>query len=340
MIQQNLRRFALLITLLTILPIAAACGKASTARPISTPPQTPIPPSLYVKIMGKGLAVDWAKTPKGIEFYSPKEVEAVKQKGFSHVRIRVTKDLTPTMIKHLDRVINDTLQAGLIPVLAYKGTKFEEDPSEQNFEHAVEWWAKAAEHFKNASPLLSFDILIEVSGQLSKQPQTLNRFYERVVAEIRKTNPHRIIFISPVDLSAPERLKDLQIPGQANGFLMAEWHFYAAGPSKTNPRKLWTTGTEAEKAIIKRKISVALQWQKQTGIYTWVGAWMPGDYNHGNHYSVPEQVRFATFVTCQLDAAHIPFAINSDNKFYDRVQQRWIPEMEPVLEAVLHPKCK
>ena len=31
---------------------------------------------------------------------------------------------------------------------------------------------------------------------------------------------------------------------------MAEWHFYASGPDKTNEKKLWTTGTDAEKKLI------------------------------------------------------------------------------------------
>ena len=46
---------------------------------------------------------------------------------------------------------------------------------------------------------------------------------------------------------------------------MAEWHFYASGPDKTNEKKLWTTGTDAEKKLITDKIQTALAWQQQTG---------------------------------------------------------------------------
>ena len=34
---------------------------------------------------------------------------------------------------------------------------------------------------------------------------------------------------------------------------MAEWHFYASGPDKINEKKLWTTGTDAEKKLITDK---------------------------------------------------------------------------------------
>lgn len=66
---------------------------------------------------------------------------------------------------------------------------------------------------------------------------------------------------------------------------------------------------------------------------------MPSDYNHGNHYTVAQQVQFATFMSCSLRAAHIPYAVNSDSKFYDAASHHWIPAMLPVLRAVIHPTC-
>ena len=86
---------------------------------------------------------------------------------------------------------------------------------------------------------------------------------------------------------------------------MAEWHFYAAGPSKTNEKKLWTTGTPAERQLVQSKIDKALQWQRETGIPTWVGAWMPGNYNDGNDYTLDEQLAFASFVAQALEDASI-----------------------------------
>ncbi|MDZ7935306.1 MAG: cellulase family glycosylhydrolase [Emticicia sp.] len=102
-------------------------------------------------------------------------------------------------------------------------------------------------------------------------------YMKKTVTEIRQKNPQRIIFISPVLRSAPENLKDLKIPTQHNNFLMAEWHFYASGPDKTNENKKWTTGTEAEKELIRNKIKIAKEWSTRTGILTWVDAWMPGN---------------------------------------------------------------
>ena len=140
--------------------------------------------------------------------------------------------------------------------------------------------------------------------------------------------------ISPRLRSDAAYLRDLTIPSAANGYLMAEWHFYASGPSKENPRKLWTSGTAEEKALIQEKIDLALQWQKETGVPTWVGAWMPGNYNEGNTYTADEQVAFASYMTQSLTDAGIPFAINADSHFYDREQHKWLEDMQPVFMAI------
>ena len=61
---------------------------------------------------------------------------------------------------------------------------------------------------------------------------------------------------------------------------------------------------------------------------------MPGNYNDGDDYSIEEQVMFAEFMTSALVDAQIPFAINSDAKFYDRETNDWIDNMQPVFNAI------
>ena len=278
--------------------------------------------------------VDWSKTNQGRAYYSSQIPLHFRQAGISHVRIRVQDSLDPQLLQSLDRQISDCLENSIIPIIAYQADDFKNNPSDEELARVVEWWGSIAEHYQDASPLLSFDLLIEATDALNKDSDALNRLYEAVVTEIRKTNPRRILMISPRLRSNPDYLHELKIPSQHNGFLMAEWHFYAAGPSPTNEKKLWTTGTPEEKQLVLDYIDAALQWQEQTDIPTWVGAWMPGNYNDGNDYSVDEQCVFASFVTKALTDAGIPFAVNSDTKFYDREKGQWISQMEPVRLAI------
>ncbi len=313
----------------------------SSQIPLSTKEQNevaygvnPISPWEYQSKLGKGMDVDWSKTQKGKENYNLKVVQDFEDAGIDHVRIRIKDKADNDLFMALDEQIDDCINTGIIPIIAYQADEFKNNPNEENLQKVVDWWRIVAERYKDKSYLLSFDLLIEATDALNKQPEKLNELYERIVTEVRKTNPQRIIIISPRLRSDAQYLSELKIPLQDNGYLMAEWHFYAAGPSKDNDRKLWTTGTENEKKLITDKINYALEWQTKTDIPTWVGAWMPGNYNDGDDYSIEEQIVFAEFVTSSLVNAQIPFAVNSDTKFYDGETNNWIDNMLPVFNTI------
>lgn len=322
----------LIVTMAMLLVSMEACTTKTMAAVSSV--NSPINPWDYQKQLGKGLDVDWSKTKDGKEYYNSKTVEDFKDNGINNVRIRIKDDVSDELLKQLDKQIQDCLNNNIIPIIAYQADDLKNAPTDKNLNRVVDWWTKVSEHYKSYSYLLSFDLIIEVTDELNKKPDTLNEAYEKLVNAIRVSNPNRIIMMSPVVRSSPENLSKLKIPSAANGYLMAEWHFYAAGPSKTNKEKLWTIGTAEEKKLIADKINCALQWQKANNIPTWVGAWMPGDYNDGNHYTVDEQVNFAKFMAKSLSDAQIPFDVNSDTKFYDRENNKWIEEMKPVFKAI------
>ena len=296
-----------------------------------------IAPQNYQQMLKKGIDVDWWGRSEKNKYgaYSETAVKRFAQQGIKHVRFRLHHyRFTDEDFKRLFSQINTCMQNDLIPIIAFSAKPYKENPNAEEHEKVVKWWKIMAERCKDLSPKVSFDLIVEPSEKVKKDVAELNSLYEDCVATIRKTNPKRIIFIAPPKLSHPEGLKYLQTPSQSNSYLMAEWHFYAAGSSKTNNKKRWTSGTAEEKQQIKKSIKVAVDWQKETGIYTWVGAWMPGDYNKGDNYSVKEQIEFASFMTKQLDKYGIPFAINSDDKFYDYHVENWIPQYKDLLDSI------
>lgn len=220
--------------------------------------ERPIDPWAYQALLGKGMDVDWSKTNQERKYYNTQSAVDFAAAGISHVRIRIADKVDQELLEGLDRQIRDCHDNGIIPVIAYQADAFKNDPSDKNIEKVVAWWSEVAEHYQDASPLLSFDLLIEATESLNKQLEKLNVIYELLVTEIRKTSPTRIIMISPRLRSDAAYLQELKIPTQHNGYLMAEWHFYASGPSKTNARKLWTSGTKEERALIDEKIALAL----------------------------------------------------------------------------------
>ncbi len=295
-------------------------------------------PEEYQKLLKVGVDVDWIKVKSVEENYNSQVPKDFKKMGFSHVRIRAKGDIRkPEFRKKIEKVIKDTLDAGLIPVLVFRASDFKIHADKKTEEEAIVWWKKTAEVFKDYPKELSFDLIIEVTEKLNKDPKILNDFYKKAIAEIRKTNPKRIILISPRIRSAPEYLGELEFPKNDKN-IMAEFHFYASGPDKKNPKKKWTTGTEEEKKLIRNKIKLVLDFQKKTGRRVWVGAWMAGNYNKGNDYSIAEQEKFATFVVGELQKAKIPYAINSGKRFYNYEKKKPIKEMEKLRENIINNK--
>ncbi len=323
-------RAALIFLLLAVLASSSAFAILRWERG-----REPIPPEKYVSLLGVGMDVNWAKSRREMQYYSREVVEDFKEMGFTHVRIRARENLSEEYLRFLDRVIDDCLEAGLIPVLANTARSFNGDPSEGNMRRLVNWWAAVAERYRDRPYLLSYDLIAEPSSDV--RVETLNEFYRRALAAIREVDPHRIVMLAPADRSNPLMLRYLWIP--KDDYIMVEWHFYASGPSKRNPSKLWTNGTEEERRLVEEKVGAAVRWRRERGVQVWVGAWMPGNYNKGNDYSVDEQVRFATFVSCALRRAGIPYAVNADTHFYDMRREEWRKEMIPVLDAVLRPEC-
>lgn len=41
-------------------------------------------------------------------------------------------------------------------------------------------------------------------------------------------------------------------------------------------------------------------------------------------------------MTQQLSSAKIPFAVNSDTKFYDREKNKWVEEMQDVFKTIFN----
>jgi hypothetical protein len=303
----------------------------------------PITPRQYQAMLHTGIDVNWAMWKKEVRFFSKKTVHDFKLIGFDHIRIRFRIDYERSGLdkegyyRHIDTIIRLVLQEGMTPILALGAEKFKREPNEKNLQDAVAIWRMVAQRYRNYSHRLAFDLMIEPAKQIKRYPKILNRYYTKAMHAIRINNPDRIILIAPPKLAQPSTLDQLDIPTKDNDYVMVETHFYAAGPSPTNPKKRWTTGTKSEKELVKKHLQTALMWQKKHNIPIWIGAIMTGDYNHGDHYTIAQQVHFATFISSLFKANKIPFAINADQQFYDIKHHRWRSDRLPVLKAILHP---
>ncbi len=306
-----------------------------------------ISPENYQKILWFWIDVNWANYQKEIEKYTDKWPKDFKKKWFQNVRIRFSENVK---LGYLKNIVDDSLKVWLVPVVAFWANDFKYNPDERYLEQAIEIWKKVAETLKNESYKVSFDLIIEPWKNLKKHNDMLYKFYETIIPIIRNTwwnNKNRIIFLAPNHLANPEFLQDLNGVFQKlnDKYLMAEFHFAAAGPfretNSTNKRITWNgTWTIEEKQKIENRIKIAYDWQQNTWIKIWFGAWMPGNYNHtydwwNNNYSSEEQIAFSTYFEKVLKKYKIPNDINADQKFYDIEKNNWISERLAILDNLI-----
>jgi len=316
----------------------------------------PISPIKYQKMLKVGMDVDWCKTNQGRKYATQSHKSGInvpllfKKRGLSHVRIRIKDNVLKDskLLREIKDMVDDSIKAGIIPIIAYQAHKFKDAPDNNKvLNNVVSWWKKVATTFKDYPYELSYDLVIETTGALKKRNDRLNLLYEKATDAIRRIDKKRIILVAPNKISNPYELDKLVVP-QPPDYMMVEWHFYAAGPKKHNPKKQWTTGTEVEKHLILDKINYAYNWSKQENIPTWVGAWMANNYKESNsrdtledgapaggEYSVKEQKVFAKFMSESLQAKDIPYSVNSDTKFFNRKTNQWYHSMSTVLDIML-----
>jgi hypothetical protein len=290
----------------------------------SNPPA--LTPQTYSSQLGVGMIVDWAITERGIREFDPLAVRDFQLRGIGHVRIRVAGEPTHQRLVHLQKIVEACQQYHIVPIISYQAAATESEGK------IVAWWANVARYFAQSDPQLGFDILYEPPEKLTHAQ--LNSIYEKAAKAIHKVSPQRVIFIAPHAHSQPDSLK---WPEQNRAPVLVDWHLYPYGPVSTSGKRGWTTGTPGEKAAIRARINSVLRWQQKSGHASWVGGWSVGD--NAKDMTDAQQIAFATFVACELQKNHLPYAVNGDQKFYDGEEGAWRPEMQPLLDAIVKPQC-
>ena len=111
----------------------------------------PISPWEYQSRLGKGMDVDWSKTEKGKENYNLKAVQDFESAGINHVRIRIKNKADNDLFMTLDKQIDDCINNGIIPIIAYQADEFKSNPDEENLQEVVDWWRSVAERYRDKS---------------------------------------------------------------------------------------------------------------------------------------------------------------------------------------------
>ncbi|MGA2854068.1 MAG: glycoside hydrolase family 5 protein [Verrucomicrobiota bacterium] len=161
---------------------------------------------------------NWGVTASADEF------AIMHAEGFDHLRVPVgwhhyagpapDFKLSPEIFSRVDFVVTNALAAGLaVMINIHHFDELDENPRATTDEF-LQIWRQIAAHYRNFPAQLAFELDNEPHAKATTAE--MNPIYARAIAEIRKTNPRRTIFVEPGNWGSVDELKNLVLPPDDN----------------------------------------------------------------------------------------------------------------------------
>ena len=281
----------------------------------------------FNNFIGRGIAA----APDFNDF-TQQSLNAMKTRGFNHVRLRVKADQLYTSA-HMDEIasiVDRILKAKLSTIISWVNNPAEEHATEEDKAEYAKWWSDVAKKFNGRSDSIGFNLITELSSgtPLREDMGIYNEWTQLAVDSIRAADSTRIIILA----SPTKGVGGLPhiAPSIYNGdnYMMAEWHVYASGANKRGGQKNWVgDGSTSDRSTLINDVNAALAFTASTGIHTYFGAWMPMTNKTGD-LTQTEVENFSNFFLGTLSDAGIPWAVNALQQFYNEDKESWFEHKE------------
>ena len=176
------------------------------------------------------------------------DLARVRAEGFDHVRIPIgwhyyagrppEYRLSPDIFAKVDVLVTNAIALGLnVLVNMHHFDAFTSDPAaEENQFYST--WRQIAAHYAATPAGLAFELINEPKDKATTA--VMNPIYAKAIAEIRKTNPGRTIFVGPGRWNSIQELPELRLPdGDSNIVVTVHnydpFYFTHQGASWTKP---------------------------------------------------------------------------------------------------------
>ncbi len=264
--------------------------------------------------LGKGVNMGNAfEAPSETEWgnpWQPEYFQIMADLGFNHVRLPVRWEpadrsmatppytINADFLSRIKQVVDSAINAGLyIIVNMHHHDALFDDPDGQK-ERFLSQWNQIATYFKDYPENLLFEVLNEPHGNIT--PERWNEFFADALAEIRKTNPTRVVLLGVADFGGLGGVPHLVLP--ADEYIILSPHYY--NPFNfTHQGAEWLgqdadawlgTGwfdTTPERETVASEFSYAIQFSQENHIPIHVGEF--GAYNKAD---IASRERWTTFL--------------------------------------------
>jgi aryl-phospho-beta-D-glucosidase BglC (GH1 family) len=240
----------------------------------------------------------------------PEYFEMIADLGFQHVRLPVRWEtpersmatapytITPAFLERIQEVVDAALDNNLhIIVNMHHHDALFDDPAGQK-ERFLSQWRQIAEYFKDYPDMLLFEVLNEPHGNLT--PDLWNEFFTDALAEIRQTNPERVVIMGVAEYGGLGGISKLQLPDDE--YIILSPHYYNpfnfthqgaewVGPDADAWLGTKWNDTEADRETVASEFSYALEFSETHHIPIHVGEF--GAYSKAD---IESRERWTTFL--------------------------------------------
>jgi endoglucanase len=156
--------------------------------------------------------------------FAADECAIMRAEGFDHVRVPVGWQhyagpgpdftLSPDIFARADFVVTNALKNKLaVMINIHHFDELDRDPAATTDEF-LKIWRQIAAHYRDFPGQLAFEL--DNEPHENAKTAAMNPIYARAIAEIRKTNPRRTIFVEPGNWGNVDELKNLALPPDDN----------------------------------------------------------------------------------------------------------------------------
>jgi endoglucanase len=271
----------------------------------------------------------------------------IRKAGFDFVRLNLAafrhmdaqNRLEPAWLAKLDDVVREAQKAGLGIIVDEHDFNQCSDSVPTCRVKLMAFWDQVAPRYSKAPRSVAFEILNEPHAALDAA--AWNSLFAELLADVRKTNPTRIVVVGPTSWNSLKELPTLQLPNDPN--LLVTFHYYEPFhfthqgaswvPEVTNLHGI-TWGSEADRAALRADFDT-------------VGAWaaanhrpiLLGEFGAYDKSGTPTDLRVAYTAAVRCEAQRHGFGwaywqFDSDFIAWDMKTDSWV---KPIKDALIPP---
>lgn len=280
----------------------------------------------------------------------PEYFEMIADLGFQHVRLPVRWEtpersmatapytITPAFLERIQEVVDAALDNNLhIIVNMHHHDALFDDPAGQK-ERFLSQWSQIAEYFKDYPDMLLFEVLNEPHGNLT--PDLWNEFFTDALAEIRQTNPERVVIMGVAEYGGLGGISKLQLPDDE--YIILSPHYYNpfnfthqgaewVGPDADAWLGTKWNDTEADRETVASEFSYALEFSETHHIPIHVGEF--GAYSKAD---IESRERWTTFLARWFEEQGMSWAYWEFSAGFGIYNPTTDEFNTPLVDALLH----